>query len=250
MSNQKDPNSVIQKFYVAAEDVRRATILPKEIEDVKHFLEPGRSDEFLDIGCYDGSKTVILAQFVQAKNVYGVDFLESRLEMAAQIGVKTHWADLNSGNPIPLQDASFDCIYCADVIEHIYSPDFLLQEIHRLLKPSGYALVRTPNLASWRNRISLMLGYQPFYTEVSTQCRLGNPRMARTKPSGHIRVFTPRAMRELIEMSKLKLDLFQGVAINANVPDVIGRVSHVIDLFAERNMSSLCDEMIVKVRRV
>ena len=41
-------------------------------------------------------------------------------------------------------DASFDCAICADVIEHLLDPDPLLAMIRKLLKPSGIAIISTP----------------------------------------------------------------------------------------------------------
>ena len=42
-------------------------------------------------------------------------------------------------------DAKFDCVVCADVIEHLMDPDPLLAFIHRILAPDGLAVISTPN---------------------------------------------------------------------------------------------------------
>jgi SAM-dependent methyltransferase len=52
--------------------------------------------------------------------------------------------DLNTG--IPLRDATFDTIVLSDVLEHIFHPDRLLREIHRVLRPGATALINTPFL--------------------------------------------------------------------------------------------------------
>lgn len=251
MTDAEPYRTLAQEFYEDADSKREATVIPKEIEDLKPLLEIGNSRNFLDIGCYDGSKTVLLAENAQSTNIHGIDFLHARLAMAAALGIQTKWVDLNSGHPLPYDDSSFDFIYCGDVIEHIYSPDHLVKEIQRLIKPSGYALIRTPNLASWRNRVMLLLGYQPFMTEVSTEYRLGNPRMGDTKPSGHIRVFTMRAMRELVDKYELQLDVAKGIVVDAQIPnpDIVSRVSKYIDRVVENILPDLADEMIVKVRK-
>jgi hypothetical protein len=39
--------------------------------------------------------------------------------------------------------------------------------VRRVLREGGYLLITTPNLASWVNRLVMLLGYQPYNCEVS-----------------------------------------------------------------------------------
>lgn len=45
---------------------------------------------------------------------------------------------------LALPGASFDCIVCTEVLEHIASPEPVIAEIARLLKPSGRAVITVP----------------------------------------------------------------------------------------------------------
>ncbi len=45
---------------------------------------------------------------------------------------------------LPLADASADTVILSDVLEHIRKPEFLLREIHRILRPKGTLLLNTP----------------------------------------------------------------------------------------------------------
>lgn len=89
-------------------------------------------------------------------------------------------------------------------IEHIFDPDYFLDEIFRVLRPRGILAVVTPNLACWYNRIILLLGYQPHYTEVSARENVGKlyyGKVARDNKesiSGHLRVFTYLALNDLL----------------------------------------------------
>ena len=58
-------------------------------------------------------------------------------------------------------------------------------------------MLSTPNLGSWVNRLFFLLGYQPYNVEVSTEI-LAGVLIKHTKPSGHIRSFTLRALKELL----------------------------------------------------
>ena len=49
-----------------------------------------------------------------------------------------------------------------DVIEHLASTATFVDELYRVLKPGGYAVIATPNLAAWHNVFALLLGLQPF----------------------------------------------------------------------------------------
>jgi len=45
-----------------------------------------------------------------------------------------------------IEDNSFDTVMTFQVIEHIENDDLFVQEIHRVLKPGGIALIATPNI--------------------------------------------------------------------------------------------------------
>ncbi len=98
------------------------------------------------------------------------------------------------------KDETFNLVLLLDVIEYLFDTDRLLFEVNRVLKPGGIVVITTPNLASWYNCLFLLFGWQPFWTEVSTKF-VGNPlRKRRAKcggimPSGHLRLFTPLALR-------------------------------------------------------
>ncbi|WP_406699835.1 methyltransferase domain-containing protein [Singulisphaera sp. Ch08] len=50
----------------------------------------------------------------------------------------------------PYPDATFDGVLLMEVLEHFTSdPMFALAELNRVLKPGGFLLLTTPNLASW-----------------------------------------------------------------------------------------------------
>jgi ubiquinone/menaquinone biosynthesis C-methylase UbiE len=50
--------------------------------------------------------------------------------------------------PYPFKDESVDKIYAKHVIEHVLDPKRFLQEIYRMLKPSGTAFLETPHFSS------------------------------------------------------------------------------------------------------
>src|SRR5690606_39096124 len=52
--------------------------------------------------------------------------------------------EISSGYSFSYPDNHFDFVVLADVIEHLQQPNLMLQEIKRVLKPGGKAIVTTP----------------------------------------------------------------------------------------------------------
>jgi 2-polyprenyl-3-methyl-5-hydroxy-6-metoxy-1,4-benzoquinol methylase len=103
-------------------------------------------------------------------------------------------------------------VLALEVIEHLLNPDHMLREARSVLRSGGSLVISTPNLASWVNRLALLLGYQPYNAEISTEIVVGVPWRARTfsKPSGHIRPFTLRALIGLLQYHGFKVAKVKG----------------------------------------
>lgn len=48
------------------------------------------------------------------------------------------------GRHIPFPDETFDSLFCSEVLEHVFNPDEILPEIHRVLKKGAVALITVP----------------------------------------------------------------------------------------------------------
>lgn len=69
------------------------------------------------------------------------------LEAAKARGIKTFKIDLNR-EPLPFRDGEFDVVSTFDVIQYLVNTDNLISEAYRILKPGGYFIIITVNLAS------------------------------------------------------------------------------------------------------
>lgn len=165
----------------------------------------------LDVGCGDGAISSLIRNITEAK-IYGVDISEKHCMRARERGIMVKQADLEQG--IPYEDNLFDLVFAGEVIEHLKDPDFFLQEIYRVLKKNGIVVITTPNLASWHNRILLMLGLQPYNMEASSRdARIGYgplKRLKNSKPAGHLRIFTKNALQELLELYGFTIEKMAG----------------------------------------
>ena len=125
-----------------------------------------------------------------------------------QLDAKGRGLDIVHGDdleqPLKVKSASTDLVIALEIIEHLYDTDFFLSEIQRVLKPGGYLVLSTPNLASLNNRIRLLLGFYPKYLEYSLQ------------GAGHIHLYTPSAIK--FQISNLKFKIIHLVSPNFFCP--------------------------------
>lgn len=240
------PRNLPFEFYM-----RPRPVLPpvSNLPGIRGLFLPAGGGRLLDIGCFDGSQTAAVGRLIGAAEIYGVDFLPEPLAAAESRGVHTVRVDLNADLPLPFPDDFFDVVVCSEVLEHVFSPDEVLDEIARVLKPEGYAVITTPNLASWRNRVALVLGWQPFMTEVSTRRRYGNPLAPAGPPSGHLRLFTPRALFELTAACGLREEYFTGVALPSAPGRIVSSLAKWIDRLVVPWRPTLADQLAVRLRK-
>jgi SAM-dependent methyltransferase len=144
----------------------------------------------LDLGCGAGENTAALAAALGVDRPVGLDWAAPALTKAADAGVLPVQALLD-GADLPFPDAAFDLVVLTEVIEHLVDTDHAVAEARRVLRPGGWFLVTTPNLAAWFNRALLLAGVQPAFSEVSTTRVYGRPG---TEVVGHLRLFTRRAL--------------------------------------------------------
>jgi SAM-dependent methyltransferase len=100
----------------------------------------------LDIGCGTGGASVALA--AKGATVLAVEVDVARLKatraLAAAAGVPVRLV-LADGCALPCCEQTCHAVVLQDVLEHVVSPERLLREAARVLRPGGVAFVSTPN---------------------------------------------------------------------------------------------------------
>ncbi|MGY0486722.1 class I SAM-dependent methyltransferase [Streptomyces sp. WG-D5] len=152
----------------------------------------------LDVGCGDGTAAATTARLLPDRHrLVGVDWSQDALHRAARRLPHVVRGEL-TGHGLPFASGSADAVLLSEVIEHLVDPDAALDEIRRVLRPGGHLMLSTPNLAAWYNRALLLAGVQPVFSEVSLRGIHGRPG---TEVVGHLRLYTPRALREFVTAS-------------------------------------------------
>lgn len=139
---------VIGTMYMNAANLNRHNIVD--------LLDADGVAKILDVGCDDGYWSMQYSPKIRSPHMYGVDVVDERLAQAKAVGV-------DSGNPdiiesLPYEDNFFDVVVSNQVIEHVANVDKFCQEVHRTLKPGGYAVISTENASSWINVMAVAMG--------------------------------------------------------------------------------------------
>ena len=183
-------------------------------------LGAGPHAAILDAGCGNGNRTMTLAQQVAASNIVGVEIVDTLAAAAETRGMTIVRSDLNE--PLSFPQHAFDVVTALEVIEHLHRPETFVKEVYRVLKPGGYAIIATENLASWHNLFALFFGWQPFtlsqFSEVKTS--IGNPlgldkgetsNPALTHPSfRHCLVLAYAGLKDLLATHGFQVEFIRG----------------------------------------
>lgn len=171
---------------------------------VKSFETPPKN--VLDIGCGTGYFLNLLTQEIEKLNAIGIDISKTAIKIGKKKYPKVKFILADAEKKLPFKNNYFDVVISGENIEHVRDIDTYLAEINRITKKEGMLIVTTPNLASWMNRILLLLGKQPFYLEASLVktfpiFRIGKytfPETLNNPPAGHLRLFTLDMIRKLL----------------------------------------------------
>ncbi|MGI8856236.1 MAG: class I SAM-dependent methyltransferase, partial [Thermomicrobiales bacterium] len=122
------------------------------IRAIERACGPLDEKRMLDIGSGMGGFLVAAAR--NAMHVVGVepnaDYCAITRLRAARYGLPPRVIQ-GVGETLPFSDQSFDVVLAQDILEHVRDPDETLREIHRVLRPSGIALVTVINRFAWRD---------------------------------------------------------------------------------------------------
>ena len=98
------------------------------------------SGSLIEIGCNQG----MYVNEYKNGNAVGADLSVSVLKSG-----RKRYRDLlcfsSDAENLGAHDDSFDNVLCSEVLEHCLNPEQVLNEIFRILKPAGKALITTPN---------------------------------------------------------------------------------------------------------
>jgi methionine biosynthesis protein MetW len=110
-------------------------------------LVPADARRILDVGCSSGALGAAL-RARQGARVVGVEGDAAYAADAhGRLDEVVH-TDLETWDPGTLGE-TFDCVICADVLEHLRNPDVVLARHAAVVEPGGAVVVSLPNVRHW-----------------------------------------------------------------------------------------------------
>ncbi len=178
------------------------TVPPVKLEKLIAAAKPG--DRVLDLGCGAGVLGRELMHRRLVRSYLGIDVASQALNRARAAGLTVVRGDVSKR--LPVAAGSADLIYATEIIEHLFDTDRFVQEIRRVLKPSGRIVFSTPNVASLGRRITLAVGRNPYLDFA-----------AGPQDVGHIRYFVAANLRELCARNGLQVTALESDYVNFHI---------------------------------
>ena len=111
------------------------------------------------------------------------------------------FTQVNLNRKVPLPDASFDAIVCANGLHRLFCPGAAIAEFHRLLKPGGRLHVTINNYASITKRLRFL-----FYGSITNTINEGSFRQTIDDPEANVRaVFLYPQLANLLEAAGFEI---------------------------------------------
>jgi len=196
------------------------------IKKVINIISQHKGKRLLDIGCGTGNITVKLKDFID--EIHAIEISGRAVKAAKEKGVNASQLDIDEKN-LPFNNNFFDIIFCGELIEHVFDPDHLLDEIYRTLKPKGIAVITTPNLANYLNRLTLLFGFHPYFTSTGLRYNTGKF-FGKGYPCPHITVFALRSLKELLRLHNFQIKKI----IGANAYYLLPQPVRILDAIVTR----------------
>jgi len=177
----------------------RLALIAEELERLK----PAR---ILDVGCGG----MALAEAV-AEKLRG-EYVACDLAAPDHIPAGILYA-VSDAARLPFQNEYFDAVVCSEVLEHLYDPGQALQEIARVLKHGGRAIITVPN---WFSLDSL----DGATGLISAAAKSGILPGLKFGVNVHLTKAAPAKWTELIERNGLKVETSRPVFLFPYIPYV------------------------------
>lgn len=174
--------------------------------------------DVLEVGCGEGRGFDLLTR--NARSFTAVDKIKPAIEDLQKKYPAARLISMNIPPLTGLDDNAYDVVVSFQVIEHIRDDQLFLQEIHRVLKPGGIALLTTPN-----RRLSL------------------------TRNPWHIREYLPEELEQLARKFYFNVEV-KGIAGNEKVMTYYEENKRSVNRFTRWDIFDLQHRMPASLLRI
>ncbi|MDZ7334585.1 MAG: class I SAM-dependent methyltransferase [candidate division KSB1 bacterium] len=154
-------------------------------------------EKVLDVGCGVGVTGQYLKDQMRVKEVVGIELNAEAAHQARAVLDQVVIGDIQQIE-LPFGPDHFDCIICADLLEHLFNPWAVLNKLKAYLKPTGWMLLSVPNVQHWSMIVNLLRGEWRYQHEGILD-------------NTHIRFFTRSSVRDMVEQAGYEIEIIKGV---------------------------------------
>lgn len=149
-------------------------------------LVPPSARRVLEVGCAAGALGRRLKRRGPCE-VVGIEVHRPAAEVARQHLDRVLEIDLDTADALPEDLGTFDCVVCADVLEHLRDPERALRMLRRHLAPTGALIASIPNVRHAAVLLPLLVAGRWQYQDEGILDRT------------HLRFFTPIEILDLLQ---------------------------------------------------
>ena len=177
-------------------------------------VEPAEEERILDIGCGRAIDAVELAR--SKGECLGVEPSETMIRHARD-HITKNGAEVTLirgvGENLPFKDGSFDKVMCKGALDHFPHPDKAIEEIARVLKPRGKAIITIANFESLSFRLGrrLLRAIEIVFRKGSGKKRVWHV------PNDHAYKFDYASLRKMVE-PHLRVERTIGISLFFGFP--------------------------------
>lgn len=91
-----------------------------------------------------GGEGGVIAALRNTSEVHGIDVSDSAIAACLAMGIPVTKCNCDK-TALPFEDGSFEAIIAFEVFEHFSNPQFVIEEVRRVLKPGGVLVVAVPS---------------------------------------------------------------------------------------------------------
>jgi SAM-dependent methyltransferase len=131
----------------------------------RHIIEQylrlsGQYHSILDIGAGDGFDLTLARNINPEALLYAIEASPENVHIISEKDITVHALNIER-DVFPFADNSVDIVIANQILEHVKEIFWIFHEISRALKVGGKLILGVPNLASFHNRLLLLVGKQP-----------------------------------------------------------------------------------------
>jgi 2-polyprenyl-3-methyl-5-hydroxy-6-metoxy-1,4-benzoquinol methylase len=155
----------------------------------------------LDVGCSTGNTGAWLKQVGLCDWITGVE--PFKVTAAVARGKLDHVIEQPIESALDfLQNESFDCILCLDVLEHLVDPWQVVEDLAKKLRKGGVLITSIPNIRHVEILFNLVVKGRFQYQSSGILDHT------------HLRFFTHHSAAELVQTSSLKREVVRGLLVS------------------------------------